>query len=190
MPTFRTSQPVSSADVGDPAQPHLIVVGLPGAGKTSAGRAAAERLRRQFLDFDSEIERRQHITIAEIFASRGEPYFRKLERALTEELRPVGNMVLSPGGGWMANPGCLEMLRPPALLVYLKVRPEIAIARMGKEAVRRPLLQRPDPLGELRRFLAEREQLYLQANHTVSTDMMTHERVVDSIVALAAGSPG
>lgn len=187
MPTFRTSQPVSTADIADPTKPHLILVGLPGSGKTSAGRAAADALRRTFLDLDAEIERRQAVSIAEIFASRGEPYFRKVERALTEELRQVGNMVLAPGGGWMANPGCLEMLRPPATLVYLKVRPEISLARLGKEAVRRPLLIRPDPLGELRRLLQEREPLYLQANHTVSTDMMSLKQVTDAIVALATG---
>jgi len=160
---------------------------LPGSGKSTAGRAAAAALRRTFLDLDAEIERRRAISIAEIFASKGEPYFRGLERALTEELRLVGNMVLAPGGGWIANPGCLELLRPPGVLVYLKVRPEIALARLGKEAVRRPLLMRPDPLGELRRLLQEREPLYLQANHTVSTEMMSLQQVIDAIVALATG---
>ena len=187
MPTFRTSQPVSAAEFADPAQPHLILVGLPGAGKTSVGVAVAERLKRPFLDFDAEIERRQHISIAEIFGSKGEPYFRKIESALTEELRTVGNMVLSPGGGWIANEGCLEMLRPPATLVYLKVKPEIALARMGKETVRRPLLMRPDPIGELRRVLEAREKLYLQADHTVSTDMMSLKEAIDRIVVLAGG---
>jgi shikimate kinase len=187
MPTFRTSQPVSAADIADPARPHLILVGLPGAGKTTIGRAAAEQLKRAFLDFDTEIERRKGTSIAEIFGSQGEPYFRGLEQKLTEELRTVGNMVLAPGGGWIANPGCLAMLRPPGTLVYLKVRPEVALTRLGKEAVRRPLLQRPDPIGELRRLLQAREKLYLQADHTVSTDMMTLPQAIDRIVALARG---
>jgi shikimate kinase len=185
MPTFRTSRPVSAADIADPARPHLILVGLPGAGKTSVGRAVGLQLDRAFLDFDSEIERRELATVAELFASRGEPYFRGLERKLTEELHGVGNMVLAPGAGWIANPGCPEMLRPPGMLVYLKVRPDVALARVGKDVVKRPLLQRPDPLGELQRLLAARERLYLQANHTVSVDKMTLKEVVDSIVALA-----
>jgi shikimate kinase len=187
MPTFRTSRPVSAADLADPAKPHLILVGLPGAGKTSVGREVGHRLDRAFLDFDAEIERRELVTVAELFASRGEPYFRGLERKLTEELRSVGNMVLAPGGGWIANAGCLEMLRPPGTLVYLKVKPEVALARLGRETVRRPLLQRPDPLGELRRLLVNREKLYLQADHTVSADKMMLKEVVDSIVALARG---
>jgi shikimate kinase len=165
----------------------VILVGLPGAGKTTVGRAVSEQLDRPFLDFDAEIERRQGVSIAEIFGSQGEPYFRKLEVKLTEELRTVGNMVLSPGGGWISNPGCLAMLRPPGMLVYLKVRPELAVSRMGKDATKRPLLLRPDPIGELRRLLQAREALYMQADHTVSTDMMKLQEIIDRIVALARG---
>jgi shikimate kinase len=144
-----------------------------------------EKLARQVLDFDAEISRREHVSIAEIFGSRGEQHFRKLERALTEELRETGGMVLSPGAGWIANEGCLELLRPPAIIVYLKVRPEVALARMGPLAAERPLLRRPDPAGELKRLLEAREPLYLQSDHTVSTNLMTLQQVVDDIVALA-----
>ena len=190
MPTFRTSNPVSAADVPQSAEetgPHLILVGLPGSGKTRAGMAVADALGRRFLDFDTEIERREHQSVAELFAARGEPLFRTLELSLTRELAQLGNMVLSPGGGWIANPGCLALLRPPAALVYLKVRPEIAITRMGGGLWRRPLLNRPQPEAEMRRLLEERETLYLQADHTISTDSMSLVQVVDRIVALARG---
>jgi shikimate kinase len=144
-----------------------------------------EELARQVLDFDAEISRREHVSVAEIFGARGEGYFRRLEFALTEELKETGGMVLSPGAGWIANPGCVELLRPPAKLIYLQVKPEVALARMGPAAAERPLLRRPDPLGELRRLLTAREAMYLQSDHTVSTDKMTLEQVVDGIVALA-----
>ena len=184
MPTFRTSDPVSQADA---SRPHLVLVGLPGSGKTAVARAVGKTIGRQALDFDAEISRREQLSIAEIFGSLGEANFRKLERALTDELRETGGMVLSPGAGWIANPGCLELLKPPGILVYLKVRPEVAIARMGSATTERPLLLRPDPVAEIRRLLEARKALYMQSDHTFSTDLMTLQQVVDAIVALARG---
>jgi shikimate kinase len=141
----------------------------------------------EFLDFDAEIERREHKTVADIFAAHGEAHFRGLELSLTRELAGTGNMVLSPGGGWIVNPGCLELLRPPSVLIYLRVRPEVAIARMGGGLWRRPLLSQSNPVESVRGLLEARESMYLQADHTVSTDLMTLAQVTDSIVALARG---
>ena len=114
--TFRTSSPVS---VADSTRPHLVLIGLPGCGKSTVGRVVAERLGRSFLDFDLEIERREGKSIADIFGEKGEGHFRELERQLTEELRLMGNMILAPGGGWVVNPEVIRLLRPPSRLVYL-----------------------------------------------------------------------
>lgn len=187
MATFRTSQAVSAADLAAEQLPHLILVGLPGAGKTSVGRAVAEQLGRRFLDFDAEIERREGVSIAEIFASSGEQHFRALERRLTDSLRTERGYVLSPGGGWIANPGCLDALRPPAVLVYLQVEPARALKRMAGSVQSRPLLKRPDPVGELTKLLADREHLYLLADHTLRVDFLRETEVVSRIVALARG---
>jgi shikimate kinase len=151
-----------------------------------AGEALAQRLQRSFLDFDREIERREGASIAEIFAMRGEPYFRQQEIAITLELRQCGNMIVAPGGGWVTNKGVVEIIRPPARLVYLKVKPETALARLGTQRAARPLLSRPDPLGELRRLLAEREQLYAQADHVISAEVLDVKRVVEKLVELAS----
>ena len=186
MPTFRTSQPVSAIEPL-PLTPHLILVGLPGAGKSAVARAVGQALRRRVLDFDEEISRREQASVAEIFETRGEAHFRRLERALTEEVRGTAGMVLSPGGGWIANDGCVALLRPPATMIYLEVSASVAVARMGTAAADRPLLRRPDPEAEVRRLLSAREHLYVQSNHTVSTDTMTQDEVVDCIVALARG---
>jgi shikimate kinase len=180
---FRTSQIVSDTEVG---KPHLILVGLPGAGKTAAGEALAERLNRSFLDFDREIERRESASISEIFAIHGEHYFRQREIEITLELRQCGNMIVAPGGGWVTNKGVVEIVRPPARLIYLKVRPETALARLGTQRATRPLLSRPDPLGELKRLLGERENLYGQADHVVSAEVVDLQQLVDKLVELAS----
>jgi len=182
--TFRTSNPVS---VADPRMPHTILVGLPGAGKSTVARAVAERLGRTYLDFDQEIERREGKTIGEIFGEKGEGYFRQLERALTEELRLVGNMILAPGGGWVSNPAVVALLRPPGRLVYLRVRPETALKRLGAERSTRPLLMRPDPLGELRRLLDARSAAYESADHLIEVELLALEEVIKRVCAVAQG---
>jgi shikimate kinase len=179
MATFRTSQPGSAADS---AVPHLILVGLPGAGKSTVGAALARELGRTFLDFDAEIVRRQGMTIAEIFAQRGEPFFRELEHGLTEELRELGVMVLSPGGGWVARPDTVALIRPPAHMIYLRVRPRTALARMGRSVAARPLLGRPDPAGELERLLAGRRAAYESADVVVDVERVAISEVVRRIV--------
>jgi shikimate kinase len=152
------------------------------------GRAVAERLSRTFLDFDREIERRQNKTIAEIFGEKGEGYFRELERALTEELRDSGDMILAPGGGWVTKPEVVALLRPPARLVYLRVRPETALKRLGAERSTRPLLMRPDPVGELRRLLAARRAAYEAADHVIDAELIGVEEVIKKVSSLALGA--
>ncbi|MEK7401988.1 MAG: shikimate kinase [Gemmatimonadota bacterium] len=178
--TFRTSKTASSID---PGKPHLILVGLPGAGKSTVGALLAQRLKRAFLDFDLEIERREGLPVAQIFGERGEAGFRRLERTLTEELKSIGNMVLAPGGGWVADAAVVAMLRPPAIMVYLRTRPETALQRLGGGTGGRPLLNRPDPLAELKSLLQAREAAYLSADFEVMTELITPQQVMEQIVA-------
>ena len=180
--TFRTSRTVSSID---PDKPHLILVGLPGAGKSTVGALLGEKLTRTFLDFDTEIERREGMPIAQIFGERGEAGFRALERTLTEELKAFGNMVVAPGGGWASDQDVVAILRPPARLVYLRVRPEVAIQRLGG-AGGRPLLNHPDPLGELKRLFESRRQAYQSADIEIGAELLTAQQVTDNIVAKLA----
>jgi shikimate kinase len=182
MATFRTSRPVSAVDV---SEPHVVLVGLPGAGKTTIGRLAATRAHRAFLDYDTEIERREGMSISQIFAERGETVFRQYEHALTVELLSLGGMIVSPGGGWITNAENVALLHDRAKFVWLKVRPEIAIARIRDDPRVRPLLARPDPVRELHKLLEQREALYAQAEHLINTEMVTVEQAAERVAALA-----
>jgi shikimate kinase len=181
-PTWLTS-PRGSA--GDPSRPHLILVGLPGAGKSTLGRKLASHLGRPFLDFDAEIERREGMTVAGIFAERGEPYFRARELELTREVAEAGGMVLAPGGGWIMIPGALALLRPPGRMIYLRVTPEVAIGRLSRARRARPLLRVLDPLAELRRLLAEREPAYRMADLVLDADVLGTQQLMRSAARLA-----
>lgn len=184
--TFRTSQAVSV----DARVPHVVLVGLPGAGKTTVGEGAASALGRPFLDLDREIERRQGTTIAQIFAERGEYQFRQYEARLTEELKGIGGMILSPGGGWIASPENVALLRPPARIIYLRVRPETALKRMGPERNSRPMLFRPDPLVELRKLLESRRKAYESADLTVDTEYQSVQEVINKVCELVRRDAG
>lgn len=181
MPTFRTSVQLNQTDLG---LPHLILVGLPGAGKSTVGRAVAEKLGRAFLDFDDEIVRREGMSIADIFGSKGEQHFRQLELRLTKELAQTSGMIVAPGGGWIANPGVVEIVHPPAKLVYLRVRPATALTRLGGDRSTRPLLMRADPLQELTKLLEERRTAYEKADTIVSAELLPLQGVIDAVAAL------
>jgi shikimate kinase len=165
--------------------PHVVLVGLPGSGKTTVGRALAARLGRPFVDFDEEIERREGRSIKEIFADRGERYFRSLERRLTEEMRDAGGgMVLAPGGGWVTVRRLVEMLRPPAAIIYLAAQPATALDRMGSERELRPLLGLRDPLAALSHLFEQRRGLYeAAADLVIDTEVLDLQGVTEGVAA-------
>ena len=179
VPIFRTSHP---GLVVDSTRPHIILVGLPGAGKSTVGRAVAEKLTRAFLDFDEEIERRESRSVTQIFAESGEQYFRQKERLLTEELREVGHMILAPGGGWVGDLDVVKLIRPPARMIYLKASPDTALQRLGANSGLRPLLARPNPQAEINRLLTARKQAYESADYVVDTERKSVQRVIDDVV--------
>lgn len=169
---------------------HLILVGLPGVGKTTVGAGAAERLGRPFLDFDTEIERREGLSVAEIFATKGERYFRKLERLLTNELVHEPAAVVTPGGGWITNRGVVALVRPIASIIYLRARPETVLQRMGASVESRPLLAGVDPLQMLEALQAARDGAYSAADRVIDTDLLDPQQVIDKIAEVASASGG
>ncbi len=170
------------------AVPHLILVGLPGVGKTTIGRAAAKVLGRPFLDFDAEIEKREGKPLREIFRERGEERFRELEYALTLEVSATGGMVLSPGGGWITQPASVELLRSAGRIIYLRASPEAVASRL-KRVETRPLLAGRDPLVALRDLYEKRRALYESAGTVVDTERLSRQQLIARVVELGS-DPG
>ena len=103
----------------------------------------------------------------------------------SEELALFGNMVVAPGGGWVAQPEVVGLVRPPGKLVYLRVTPTTALARLGANRGTRPLLNHPNPTGELERLLAARRSAYEGADWQVDTELLDTQEVTERVVALA-----
>lgn len=187
-----SSGPTVGLTVGVPGQidGHIVLIGLPGAGKSTIGRSVATRLRRPFLDFDTEIERREGQSVARLFAALGEPAFRALEVALTRELSAAPPMVLAPGGGWVTSPGILELIRPPARIVHLRVSPAEALRRLSRARIVRPLLQGADPAARLEQLWQERAHLYALADLDIDVERVDSQRVIRAIVELAGLTQG
>ncbi len=156
---------------------HLALAGFMGAGKTTLGHEAAQRLGRRFVDLDLEIERRAGATVEELFARDGESGFRDVETAVATSVLEGGEpLVLALGGGAVLSDSTREALSRRAFTVLLEVEPDLAWARASGQG------GRPLALDEsaFRSLYAARLPLYEQA-----ADARAHD--LDGIVLAAAG---
>jgi len=163
------------------AAPNVVLVGLSGSGKTSIGRAAARALNWPFIDFDTEIEHREHASVQDIFSRHGEAYFRQLEQDLTRELAGCSGTIMSAGGGWVTNREAVALLRPTGRIVYLRASPEMLVRRLATARVRRPLLEVPDPLAALNKMYESRRALYEQADLVIETEVFDRKQLIQQV---------
>ena len=167
---------------------HVVLIGLPGSGKTTVGRLVAEKLHAGFVDVDSILNRKEGKPIAMIFAEKGEMAFREMERKEVAAALANQPAVIAPGGGWAAQPGALEGAKPAAYVIYLKARAETAAARAAPSGTR-PVMGE-DPEARMRILIKEREPFYLRADAKVETDKKTPEQVAAEVVRLAQTGAG
>jgi shikimate kinase len=156
----------------------IVLIGLPGAGKSTVGPILAVQLGWKFVDLDVEIENATGLQVPEIFLRQGEAGFRKIEHELTLRLASEPHLILAPGGGW-----AVHNTLPGALTVWLQVEPSVAIVRMGESANVRPLLQ-SDPLETLAQLLAKREKFYAKADVTIDTNGKTPNAIATEIIGV------
>ncbi|MHC5655586.1 shikimate kinase [Stappia sp. ICDLI1TA098] len=159
----------------------LVLVGIMGCGKSSVGRRLAQALELPFVDADTEIEIAANLTIKEIFAQHGEPYFRAGEQRVIARLLKNGAQILATGGGAYMNAETRAAVGEAALSIWLKAELDIVFDRVRRKPTR-PLLENPDPKGALAALLAEREPVYAEADLMVLSRDVPHEQVVLDIV--------
>ncbi len=147
----------------------VVLVGMMGAGKTAVGRALAQMLHAPFLDSDAEIEKAANMSIAEIFARDGEPFFRDRESQVIARLLERRTGILSTGGGAFLAERNRRMISDLGVSVWLKADLDLLWSRVRHKDTR-PLLRTPDPYGTLKALYEARVPLYAQADLSVMTD--------------------
>ena len=159
----------------------IVLVGMPGAGKSSVGRRLAKRLALPFLDADEEIVRAAGMSIPDIFAQRGEDEFREGEKRVLARLLQSGPSIVATGGGAFMNVETRATIARRGVCVWLKADHATLLRRVRKRADR-PLLAQGDASERLAHLLAQREPVYALADLTVLSRDVAHESVVEDVM--------
>ncbi len=164
--------------------PAIYMVGFMACGKSTVSRLVAERLGWQFIDLDQEIEQQQGASIAEIFQTRGEAEFRRLEteaiRACVQQAERGRPLVMALGGGAYIQPENYELLSNHGITIWLDCPLEILKQRVQGDLTR-PLASDPE---RFERLYAERRPYYARADFRIDTSGLSPEQAADAVLAL------
>lgn len=158
----------------------IYLLGFMGTGKTTVGRLLAEQLGMQFMDMDDVIEEREGRAISDIFSSDGEPYFRRVEHELIEELAEKKGLVVATGGGVVLDPDNLELFENSGMPVCLLADAEVVLKRVEAET-HRPLLEEGEKAARIRSLLDQRRALYEGIELKVDTSLLNPGEVAEEI---------
>lgn len=155
----------------------IYLTGFMTSGKSTLGRILANVLGWNFFDLDREIEKDEGLRVTEIFETKGESYFRNIEKIKLAELSKGKNVIISLGGGTIVNEQNVKFIEENGTLIYLKVEPEIIYTRIKKKTDR-PLFKefvlseksKEDFIDKIKSMLAEREKYYSKADMVFDVD--------------------
>jgi len=162
---------------------NIYLVGFMGTGKTVVGRALSKKTGAAFVDVDNDIEFVEKARIADIFKSKGEQYFRRLEKEALERVSRKDGVVVSCGGGIVIDPENVSIMKKTGVCICLTASPEEILKRVGSTK-HRPLLQCDDPLSRIKELLAARQSYYNRADMIIDTTGLPIPEIVDALRAL------
>src|SRR5215468_4322414 len=165
VPALGAQEAVLNAALG---RRSIVLVGMMGAGKSSIGRRLAQRLQIRFVDADAEIEAgHAGMTIPEIFATYGEPYFRSGEVRVIARLLEEGPQVLATGGGAYMNAGTRGAIAQKGVSVWLKAEFEVLMKRVKRRSTADRQMLQGDVAQRIQHLIGERYPVYAEADVTV-----------------------
>ena len=186
MGTDIAVEEVGCADLqGALGRRNLVLVGLPGAGKSSVGKRLAARLGLPFVDADCEIEKAAGMPIKDIFSSRGEAAFREGEARVIARLLREGPQVIATGGGAFMAAETRAAIRADGVAIWLDAATDVLLGRIAKRA-HRPLFHNVDARAKLFELRAVRDPVFAEAPIRVASSSGPHERVVAAILSAVA----
>lgn len=163
---------------------NIVLIGFMGVGKTTIGKMVADKLYRDFIDVDIEIERRYNKTIPEIFAQHGEGYFREIERNTVIDICDNKQCnIVSLGGGAFKQEAIREKCLDSCLVLFLDLSWDRWKERMDLLIENRPVLHNKS-VDEVQQIFDERQAIYAEHNARVTTDNLNPEEVADYIVEI------
>lgn len=162
---------------------NVALIGFMAVGKSAVGRNLARKLRFRFVDLDRLIEKNEGLKVREIFAQKGEPYFRQLEKQMLADTLERGGQVIATGGGAIMDEENLTLLRERALIVGLTASVDVLLARAGIGS-KRPLLGGADRKERIEELLKQRESRYAQASVMIDTSDLTINQVVEKVIQI------
>ena len=164
---------------------NIVLCGFMGCGKSSIGRRAAALLDREFCDLDIYIEKKEGMTVAEIFAKYGEEGFRQRESRAVEEVARRPGLVVASGGGTVLSPRNVDAFHAKGCLIVFLDAPLAALQERLKNDRRRPLLQVPDRRRVIEELHGKRVPLYRAASDLVvdagAPPVIVARRVVQAV---------
>ncbi len=166
----------------------IVLVGLMGVGKSTVGRRLAGRLRLPFVDADHAIEEAAGMTVAEIFAQFGEPYFRDGERRVIARLMDGKPKVIATGGGAFVNEHTRALILDQATAIWLTAHPDVLAERVGRRDTR-PLLRGKNPRQVLADLARVRDPIYAEAPIHIVSQRGPHEATVAAIMRAIGLAP-
>lgn len=160
-----------------------------GTGKSTVGKMVAAQTGRIFIDTDTLIEREAGMSVAQIFAEKGEGHFRELEKQAIARACAEKGVVIATGGGAIACEENAACLKASGIVICLHATPEVIVQRV-RGNTDRPLLQGDDPLTKIRALLAARAQAYARADMTIDTSSLSMNEAVEAVLAVLGKRPG
>lgn len=160
---------------------NIVLTGFMGTGKSTVGKKLSEKLNWGFIDTDELIEKKAGMKIKDIFSRFGEDYFRELETNTIIEVSNLDRYIIAVGGGAVLKDINMKYLEKNGVIINLKAKPE-TIYKRTVNTDERPLLNKPNPMEEIKKLLAYREPYYKRCSFVIETDELSIDEVADKII--------